>query len=546
MSGHDITDENIENLPLATDRRDFLKIVLGAAALGAAGYTGLKSFLKPSPIAGSIEGASFKRGHSLLNGGFVLKGSEHQKKVVIVGGGMAGLYAGWWLKRNGFNDFVILELEDEVGGKSRYKKYKSSEAPVGAHYLPLPNTEAFHTIELLKEMGVITSIKDGEISYLEDNLCFAPRERLFIHGRWQDGMVPNNGLSESDKKQMEAFFKEMESYKWAKGSDGRYAFAIPMDLSSRDKKFLDLDKLTMKEWMSEKGYDNEYLNWYVNYCTLDDFGTPFEKVSAWAGIHYFASRRGKDGKSDEEKVLTWPEGNGRLVKYLKNQLKDHIHSGKMVKKIRANSDSVELLVDDFKTKTQEKWKAERIVYSAPRFIAKHVIDPEVVPSNLEYSPWMVSNIRVKRPEFDPRFYWDNVNYHGRSLGYIHANHMNLKSFENEHVLTMYWPLTNGSPLSERRKALTRTHGEWTKMVIEELETMHSGITPSIEQIDIWLWGHAMVSPVPGYIWSGEREEKLTYKNKRILFAHSDMSGMSICEEAGYWGVKAAQEILAKS
>ena len=546
MNGHDITDENIENLPLATDRRDFLKIVLGAAALGVAGYTSLKSFLKPSPIAGSIEGASFKRGHSLLNGGFVLKGSEQQKKVVIVGGGMAGLHTGWWLKRNGFNDFVILELEDEVGGKSRYKKYKSSDAPLGAHYLPLPNAEAFHTIELLKEMGVITSIEDGEISYQEDNLCFAPRERLFIHGRWQDGMVPSNGLSESDKKQMETFFKEMESYKWTKGSDGRYAFAIPMDLSSRDKKFLDLDKVTMKEWMAEKGYDNEYLNWYVNYCTLDDFGTPFDKVSAWAGIHYFASRRGLDGKDQEEKVLTWPEGNGRLVKYLKDVLKDHIQSGKMVKKVRANSDSVELLVDDFKTKTQEKWKAERIVYSAPRFIAKHIMDSEVVPSNLEYSPWMVSNILIKRPEFDPKFYWDNVNYHGRSLGYIHANHMNLKSFENEHVLTMYWPLTNDSPLSERRKALTRTHRDWTIMVSEELEIMHPGITKSIEQIDIWLWGHAMVSPTPGYIWSGEREQKLTHKNERILFAHSDMSGMSICEEAGYWGVKAAEEILSKS
>ena len=28
-------------------------------------------------------------------------------KIVIIGGGMAGLSAGWWLRRQGFHDFLI-------------------------------------------------------------------------------------------------------------------------------------------------------------------------------------------------------------------------------------------------------------------------------------------------------------------------------------------------------------------------------------------------------------------------------------------------------
>lgn len=546
MSGQDITDEKLETLSNETDRRVFLKLAVGAFALGAAGYTGIKSFLRPSPVSGSVGGASFKRGHSLLNGGFVLPGKKQTADVVIAGGGMAGLHAGWWLKRNGFENFVILELEDEVGGKSRYKKNKNIDSPLGAHYLPLPNDETFHTIELLKEMGVILSTNEKGHVFNEDNLCFSPRERLFIHGRWQDGMVPNNGLSETDKKEFDEFFKLMEEMKWAKGKDGQFAFAIPMDLSSRDEKFLRLDKITMKDWLASHNLTNDYLSWYINYCTLDDFGTPYGETSAWAGIHYFAARRGKNSESNEEMVLTWPEGNGRIVKYLREQLKRHIKTGKMVKKIKSHKNTVTLLVDDFSSKTQEEWTAKKVVYSAPRFTAKHVVGSEVVPSNLDYSPWMVSNIVVKKPDFDPKFYWDNVNYHGRSLGYINANHMNLKSFEKEYVLTMYWPLVSASPLSERRKALTRTHGEWTKMVMEELETMHPGIDKFVEKVDVWLWGHAMVRPIPGYIWGGERESKLSSKDSKILFAHSDMSGMSLCEEAGYWGVKAAQEILKQS
>jgi hypothetical protein len=55
-------------------------------------------------------------------------------------------------------------------------------------------------------------------------------------------------------------------------------------------------------------------------------------------------------------------------------------------------------------------------------------------------------------------------------------------------------------------------------------------------------GHAMVRPVPGSIFSAERQ-RLARPQGRILFANSDLSGISIFEEAQYHGVKAAQEIL---
>ncbi|MCO4794933.1 MAG: NAD(P)-binding protein [Bacteriovoracaceae bacterium] len=546
MSGHDITNENLEPLVPKTDRRFFLKMSLSAIGLGISGYTGLKTFLRPAPVSGTLSGASFKRGHSLLNGGFSLLGSSHQSKVIIVGGGMAGLHAGWWLKKNGYKDFLILELEDEVGGKSRYKSDNKTQSPLGAHYLPIPNAEATHTIEILKEMGVITGETEKGFIFDEDYICFDPKERLFIHGRWQDGIVPNTGLSKQDEKELGRFFSKMETFKYMKGSDKKSAFTIPMELSSQDPKLLALDQMTMEEWMRSENFKSEYLDWYVNYCCLDDFGTPLKEVSAWAGIHYFASRRGKAENFPEDAVLTWPEGNGRIVKYLKEKLKDHIKTGKLVKKISTNQKNVKILVDDFETKTEETWSAEKVIYSAPRFIAKHVIGKEHVPADLDYSPWMVSNITIKKPANNPKFYWDNVNYRGRSLGYIHANHMNLKSFESEHVLTLYWPLVDSDPVSERRKALIKTHGDWTKLALEEIETMHPGIRPDIKSVDVWLWGHAMVRPTKGFIWGESRAMMKKSIDSKIIFAHSDMSGMSLCEEAGYWGVEAAKEILNKA
>jgi len=55
-------------------------------------------------------------------------------------------------------------------------------------------------------------------------------------------------------------------------------------------------------------------------------------------------------------------------------------------------------------------------------------------------------------------------------------------------------------------------------------------------------GHAMVRPMPGTISSEERV-KLKRRDKRILFANSDLSGISIFEEAQFHGVEAAQGVL---
>jgi hypothetical protein len=71
--------------------------------------------------------------------------------------------------------------------------------------------------------------------------------------------------------------------------------------------------------------------------------------------------------------------------------------------------------------------------------------------------------------------------------------------------------------------------------------MHPGIEERVEQIDVWLWGHAMARPVPGFIWGKARNDALK-PHKKIFFAHSDMSGISIFEEAQYRGIAAARAV----
>jgi hypothetical protein len=81
------------------------------------------------------------------------------------------------------------------------------------------------------------------------------------------------------------------------------------------------------------------------------------------------------------------------------------------------------------------------------------------------------------------------------------------------------------------------------MVLEDLEKMHPGITDTVMGIDIWLWGHGMIAPIPGYLFHPDRNIESAPQGN-LHFAHSDLSGISIFEEAFYQGLRAAREIIA--
>ena len=53
----------------------------------------------------------------------------------------------------------------------------------------------------------------------------------------------------------------------------------------------------------------------------------------------------------------------------------------------------------------------------------------------------------------------------------------------------------------------------------------------------------MISPFPNFIFSEELKQAAQPIENKIYFAHSDLSGISIFEEAFYQGIKAANELI---
>jgi hypothetical protein len=532
-------------------RRQFIKLSATLAA-GIPLLHGCKPVRKL--VAGKIVGASAQLGHLLRDG--KISGPPQktiQTGVVIIGGGVSGLTAARELGKAGIEDLVLLDLEPETGGNASCGHNNVSGFPWGAHYVPIPNPSQADYLLFLQECGVITGFSaEGKPVFNEYYLCQDPQERLYINGSWQDGIVPHFGLPDKELAQLRSFFEKMQQFRLAKGNDGLDAFAIPVDHSSKDTQYASLDALTMKEWLQQQHLDSPALAWYVNYCTRDDFGTPYDRISAWAGIHYFAGRKGVAANARSQDVLTWPEGNGFLAGALRKAVPGKIYTNALATRVQnLEAGGVEVQYYDAQAKQLCAIKARQCIMAVPQFIAARLLQDTartgLVHSQLQYAPWMVANLRV-RNQLQERggapLSWDNVLYESNALGYVEATHQVLAQHKEQLNLTYYMPLSRELPAAERQLAQKRTHAEWTTMILDDLHKVHPNIADMTEEINVMVWGHAMACPLPGWIHGTARLELQRSLGANIHFAHSDLAGISIFEEAFNQGVTAARKVIA--
>ncbi len=556
------------------NRRQFIQ---NAALLAGSSLVGIKSanFFKRKPFdqlqykGRMIDGGS-KFAHLLRDPDFLRSALQkcetivpQKRKTVIVGGGVSGLSAAWWLAKNSKtnlkNELVVLETGEDVGGNSSFSKNDVSPYPWGAHYLPLPSLDSVDLLEFLKSIQVIQGYNEkGWPLYDDFFICSDPHDRLLIHGHWQEGLLPTMGINSQDKADYKTFHQLMISFKSARGSDGKLAFAIPLDESSQDFEFLKFDSMDMKSFLNKFNFKSPFLHWYVNYCCRDDYGMPYNQVSAWAGIHYFASRRGLAANADSSSVLTWPEGNGWLTKQLKSKTVDTLgpesfSTNALVFHVRNSPKtpkSVDICYIDGSTNKIEIIQAKDVIICTPRFVTEKIWpDAHKLASSLNYAPWMVSNITLGLPDQKRGFplCWDNVSFESDSLGYVVATHQTLRLRQEKTVFTLYWPLAGSLAEAKNARlfASKLEHSEHALKVVTDLELMHPGIHSRIDTIDVRLWGHGMIVPNVNFLERSLRKSVIK-STESIHLAHSDQSGISIFEEAFSRGIKAAKKVLANS
>jgi hypothetical protein len=500
---------------------------------------------------GEIVGQNATLGHILReNRTFDVSTDKWQTvKVAIVGGGIAGLSAAWKLKKQGFEDFVVLELEKEVGGTSSSGIGQPVSYPWGAHYLPVPFRENTDLIELLDEMQLTEGrTADGDVLIKEQFRCREPEERIFYKGRWYDGLYLHAGESDEDKRQFGEFQKQIEYWVNWRDAAGKRAFVVPTANCSSDAEPTALDTITFADWLRNKGLTSERLIWYCDYACRDDYGLKLDQTSAWAGLFYFCSRVRKSG-DESQQFITFPEGNGRYVNHFAESVKDKINRSHVVGSVVPNEKGVDVVC--LANGELRGFRCESVIYASPIFTAPYVIrgfneNNPFAASEFQHNAWFVANLFLKdRPKpRSPRDFplaWDNVLYESPSLGYVNATHQKGIDY-GPTIWTYYYPMCHEH--DGRTKLFNYEWRDLADVCLTDMARAHPEIYDLCERIDIMRWGHAMISPLPGFIWGGERQKALKpYRN--IHFAHTDLSGIALFEEAFYHGLRASKEISLK-
>ena len=187
--------------------------------------------------------------------------------------------------------------------------------------------------------------------------------------------------------------------------------------------------------------------------------------------------------------------------------------------------------------------ARAVAMCVPRFIARRLLDPRASSADLVYSPWVVTNVTLDELPPSPGVLpaWDNVVFGAESLGYVNATHQSLAAVPRETVITHYEALCGDSPARLREWMLTQTHAQWCERVFSALKAPHPDLRKRTQRLDVWLWGHGMIRPTPGFITGATRAEMQT-QTPPVFYAHSDMSGMSLLEEAFTQGERTAAAV----
>ncbi|WP_144891228.1 flavin monoamine oxidase family protein [Flavobacterium tiangeerense] len=494
-----------------------------------------------------LSGTNHILGHRLRTKNFPKPTKQIHIPYLIVGGGISALSAARQFSKKGIHDFLVVELENHLGGNSSSGENKYSKYPLGAHYLPLPNKSDQELLDFLEEEAIIQGYDHKGFPIFDvQQLTFAPDERLFYRNNWQEGLVPKTGNTPNEDAQIQDFFLKMSTFRAGKDKNGVYYFDIPLSKSSQEPSIRALDKLTMQQWITQEGYTAQPLLNYIDYCCRDDFGLGIKEVSAWAGIHYFAARKQDTAPDGNDTVLTWPEGNARLASHLKKYTHSKTLTNHIVFDVKIENNKVIAATFDAQNQSSLEIIADKVIMATPQFVNQYFFkDRKKITKDFHYAPWFLATLVVSELPDNGSFplCWDNVIYGSKGLGYIYDQHQTVQQIQPKKVITYYYSFSTLEIKKNRRLLYSQKENYWKQIVLDDLKMAHPTIESFIEDIHIHRLGHGMISPVPDFIFGQAKKEASASIDNRIFFAHSDLAGISIFEEAFHQGINIVNTIL---
>ncbi len=440
---------------------------------------------------------------------------EQNVETVIVGAGLAGLAAAFQLKDT---HFELFELSDRLGGTAGVASHEGIRICQGAHYdLDYPAYYGTEVLDMLEKLKLIKYLPWKKLWSFEEADHLIPsrrRQQCFENGQIRSDVIPAGPT----KTQLLELLSTYEG-----------KMPLPTRLISDEER--PLDQVSFFDFLSANLKVDAVLKRRIDYHMMDDYGATSDKVSALAGIHYFACR---PYYKKHVSLFSPPAGNGYFVEKIAHQLPTgKVHLRHLVTHIEDVGNRFELKVLDVRKKSIKVITAERVIYAGQKHALQYVYPQEAhLFDKNEYAPWMVINFVCPQQKGQYGF-WQNE-YLGEDpsfMGFIDSSVQYQRALKGKKILTAYYCLK-----PEDRDYLTTipTHKEAiaaeTQQKIEQF--LAQDITP--EKTYIQLMGHAMAIPRPGFLFPN-------LGNTRLNYAGVDAGRLPLLFEALDSGIMATKE-----
>jgi monoamine oxidase len=468
-------------------RRDFIKfVVAGSVASGCPIDAALLLNRDDDSRSTKLEGEHFNICHQLRDGhSFRKPDATHRVDVAIIGGGMAGLSAAYFLRDK---DFLLFEKEEHFGGNAYQEEYAGQAYATGAAY----DFRGSYSDQLAKEIGLHLLPIDMPDPTI-DHGAYTP-------DTWR------SGLSQLPyPKAVVASFKKFVD-----------------DMMKLDPR-RNINELDAKPFTDiTNNYAPEIARWWDAYG-LSNWGAVTEDTSAYIGV--FDAQYLIKGEDSTRVIL--PGGLGciskKLVEVMRPKYGERLLGGATV--VAVVPDANEVLVTYLHQNQLTTVSAKVAILCAPKFITSRIVaglpnDQKQAMQRMRYAPVPMINMIFDKPIY--RKGYDNWCPGNSFTDFIVAD-WTIRNQPNYHpkyeILTLYTALREAA-----RELLLEDEDckEFAGKCLRQFQRLLPEFRVDPIEIQVYRRGHAMMMAVPNQYTKNRMIASRPMA--RIFFGNSDSGG----------------------
>lgn len=472
----------------------------------------------PTYTIGPWTGDNFQRGHKFRDKHFPTFPSNPESSVdcVIVGGGVAGLAAAYYLRNY---NCLLLEQYDQLGGHSRGGDFRGLAYSYGPNILSNPS-------DLLLQMLSEFDLKPAQLEPSSNSWLW--------QSRWLRGIV--RGLEGSEANIIYSEFKRLkEELAPLWGLCG----ASKVLVSSNNVDLMNLDRQSFSTCLT--GYSAPFLNLIDSYLKSSLCGGT-DKISALAGALTL--------RDLFEPNFALPGGNAAitsaLVKNINAADNKRITSGAFVWSIQLGDDQsyISYTTSDG---TSHKITCKHVIVTSPLLVSARIFSNLSDAARMElfgyrYGSYLVANLLLRQQVLNSGYtHFLQPPFSFSELAVVETPY---KLTGNYHkgmgsALTVYQPY---EPASKGRDLLLAGDRDlFSSSIISQLGEITEHLSENLEQIVLTRWGHALVVPTPGHFAKLKALAQNT--SPSYTLAHSSTQGLPCVESALAAARKAADRAM---